>query len=262
MALTNKKQATATAPTTTEEAQVTKPLAGTSAKKGAVREAAQQLIADGEQIFEKMDDEAKAKLGSMSGTLHFKHMLGLASKKSSRQVNNQAVKCSTHVGVAVVSDVDIKVPKIDINLNTKTGINYETDVEWVDAKAGEEIHLTMFEIMFLVIQDQYAGAFEADGSDTGIRFVAKAQNYFKSKSKLPTPTLIKASGTGSIKENMVDIDAKGDDGKWFITEPYAEKFGALITARTVSRSSGNKAQEPATKMVALALQNIVGMNKK
>lgn len=200
-----------------------------------------KLIRQGEEILATMSKEEIQFLGSKSGTLHFVHLLGLASKKSNRSiggVNNRTYKdISTPVGVTLRSDIDIEVPVIDVLKNKDTGIDPEKDISYREVKAGEEFDLTYYEFMFLILRDEYAGFFEANGDDKGAHLSVKSPAFMRGDAKLPTPYIdfrrnnrIKYEGQNEnppIKSTIIDIDQKGPNG-WEIKPQYAEKFGALL----------------------------------
>lgn len=249
----NKDKATNVAPEEIKEVAGGKE----KAKGKGGKSAASRLISTGEEIYATLSDEQKQALGSKSGSLHFKYLLGLSSKKSSRKVGQETVECSLPVGVQLVTDEDIQVPVIDIKLDNETGIDPATQIEYRTVKAGEDFFLSYYEFMFLILRDEYAGMCEANGDDNGAYFSAKANAFFDGLKKLPTPTINLRKG--SSKENMVDIDEKGPDGNFVIKEPYTEKFTPLITKKRASRAGGKKASIPAPKMVSLALQKIIGV---
>lgn len=215
------------------------------------------LAIKGNAILAGKTDEEKEKLGCKSDTLHFQFLLGLASKKSTRRVSQNETKgCSTAVGVALVSDEDITVPVIDILKDKHTGIEPE-DISYREVKAGELFYLSYYEFMYLIVRDEYAGVCCNGDGEKDIYFTAKMPAYLNGKTKLPTPTI--NMRYESIKKSIVNIDEKGADGEWFVKEPYAEKFGALIKKQTPKRSAGNKTATPKSTLVAVALKDILGV---
>ena len=213
----------------------------------------EEVIAKGTAIISQMTEEERAALGSKSHTLHFKHLLGLASKKSRRKVSKDESKdCSTPVGIVFVSDEEITVPVIDINKNKDTGIASE-DITYRTVAAGEEFQVTYYEYMFLILRDEYAGLCEAKGDVNGAYFSPKLPAFSKGEAKLPTPTINLKSG--SVKENMVDIDVKTENG-WAIQEGY-EKFADLLRKSKPSKSGGSKSSTPTPTVVAVALRRML-----
>lgn len=244
----SKVKGTATAPTAAGKA----PSAQNASNKKADNET---IIKMGNELVSSMSEEQKAALGSKSNTLHFRHLLGLQSKKSTRKVSKTDVAdCSTPVGIVFVSDEPIEVPDIDIKYNQTTGVPAEA-YKTRKVAAGEEFAVSYIELMFLLTRDEYAGNAEANGESDGVQFSPKPANYFSGKQKLPTPTLRAKAGTGSIKENMVDIDEQVD-GKWQVVEKYREKFGPLLAKRAPQRG-GSKPRGSQTKFVAAAIQDIL-----
>lgn len=245
MALNNSKATGTTATAGAVKPQDTK----TAGKKTANEE----VISRGTALLAQMTDEQRATLGAKSGTLHFKHLLGLASKKSRRRVSKDESKdCSTPVGIVFVSDEAIQVPVIDINKNKETGITAE-DISYREVAAGEEFTLSYYEYMFLIVRDEYAGLCEAKGDVQGAYFSPKLPAFMKGEASLPTPTINLKSG--SVKENMVDIDVKGENG-WTI-QPGYEKFADLLRKSKPAKAGGTKSSTPTPTVVAVALQNIL-----
>lgn len=250
MALTNKSNPVA------PNAGVSAPNA--AANKGKRTKANDDIIAKGTEILASLSEEQRNALGAKSGSLHFVQLLGLASKKSSRRVSaTESKDCSTPVGITLVSDEAIEVPVIDVTKNKMTGIEPE-DISYKTVQAGEQFDVTYYEFMYLILRDEYAGFCEANGDARGAYFSPKLPAFWKGQAKLPTPTL--NFKNGSVKSTMLDIDEKGPNG-WVIKPQYAEKFGALMTKRTPQRAAGTKASTPAPTVVALALQNILGLKK-
>jgi hypothetical protein len=246
----------------TNKANPVAPNAGVSspaeANKGKRTKANDEIIAKGTEILASLSEEQRQALGAKSGSLHFVQLLGLASKKSSRRVSpTESKDCSTPVGITLFSDEDIEVPVINVEKNKNTGIE-PTDIALKAVKAGEQFDVTYYEFMYLILRDEYAGFCEANGDARGAYFSPKLPAFWKGEAKLPTPTVNFKSG--SVKSSMIDIDEKGPNG-WVIKPQYAEKFGALMTKRTPQRAAGNKSSTPAPTVVALALQNILGLRK-
>lgn len=249
MALTNKD----VMPADVQETTVPK---GASKTKGV-----DELANQGTAIISGMTDEQKEALGAKSGTLHFVHLLGLQSRKAERVVaGRQTIETFTPVGVTLVCDEAISVPQIDITKDANTGID-PADVTYKEVPAGEEINLSYYEFMYLIVRDEYSGRFEVNGDPVGAYLAVKTPKFLEGKAKLPTPTIC-FRGTGSPKETMIAIDAKGADDKWEIKPEYAEKFGALLKRKTVTRTGvkgGNKNSIPKPVVVSQALKKILGV---
>jgi hypothetical protein len=231
------------------------PGATATAAKGKKTEANEVILAQGNEILASMSEEARAALGSKSNTLHFVRLLGLASKKSSRRISADVSKdCSTPVGITLVSDEAIQVPVIDVLKNKDTGIEYGTDVAYIEVPAGQEFDVTYYEFMYLILRDEYAGFCSHDGDARGVYFSPKLPAFWKGEAKLPTPTV--NLKVGSVKASMIDIDEKGTNG-WVIKPNYADKFGPLMKKSTPQRAQGAKSATPAPTVVAMALQKIL-----
>lgn len=225
-----------------------------------ITKANEELKIEGQEIIDSLTDEERKILRSKSGTLHFKRLLTLGSVRYKG--------ASKPVGVALVSDEDISVPVIDVMKNQETGIDVENDISYREVKAGEEFYLTYYEFMFLIIRDEYAGYFEANGNPYGAHLSVKSPAFKREEVKLPTPTINFAKGTGSIKtkDNMFDIDEPSPDGKWVI-KPGFERFAPLIhngkrrkrRNKKDSESRGTNTYSVPTR-IAIALQEELGLS--
>ncbi len=206
-----------------------------------------------------MDEARKALLGSKSGTLHFKYLLGLQSRKSTRVAGGEQVFDSfTPYGVALISDEDISVPEIDITRTTATGVEPK-DIGVRHIAAKQPFELTYIEFMFLILRDEYAGMLALGDDPRGVALVAKMPKFFRGEAKLPTPTIefVKA---GSAKETMVAMDYKLPTGAWAIKPEYAAKFGALLRSNKPVRVAGESKSLPNSLLVAVALRKILNIN--
>ncbi|SFM52732.1 hypothetical protein SAMN03159341_1435 [Paenibacillus sp. 1_12] len=178
----------------------------------------------GLDILDQMDSTQQDSLGSKSGMLHFVNLLGTSSRIFRRDI-------PTAVGVTLYCDEDICVPVIDMNLNKKTGIDASKDIAFRQVKAREKFALSLYEFMFLVIKDEYAGFIEANGNPRGAYLSVKSPAFFKGKTKLPTPTITFRYGSGPIKYHFVVIDEQSSfDGKWFVKKGF-KRFAELIPKR-------------------------------
>jgi hypothetical protein len=185
----------------------------------------------GNKILKSMSKEERLFLGSKSGTLRFVNLLGLASKKSRRNIggvkNREEKSCSTPVGITLISDEDISVPEIDVTLDIYTGIDPEKDIKSRNVKAFEPFVLTYYEFMFLIIRDEYAGFFKVKDDEKGGYFTVNWTKFRQGKAKLPTPTIHFKKQHGAIKAEIIDIDIEGPNG-WELRPEYVDKFGKLF----------------------------------
>lgn len=219
-----------------------------------------ELIAQGNAILAAMSDEERSNLASKSGTLHFVRLLGLQSKKAERVIaGRQTITTFKPVGIVLVSDEPISVPVIDITKNKDTGIDPATDITYRDVAAGEEFDLSYYEFMYLIIRDEYAGFCSRGDDPRGCFFSAKTPAYWRGEAKLPTPTICFVK-EGSPKETMIAIDEQGPDCIWYVKEPYAEKYGALLKRKTPVRKGGSSVQTPKPIIISQALKKILGAN--
>lgn len=199
-------------------------------------EESRNLLEIGEAVLAAMTPEQVDKLASKSHTLHFKYALGLASQKQHRTIGitdktthkREFFADSNHkiVGFVFESDIDIEVPVIDITKDHRTGIDFEKDVTYVGVSARAEFYLTYPEAMVLLIQDEYAGLFEANGQPLGGELGFNSKTFKEGKTALPTPVIKFYKGNGSIKDSIVQVD-QYIEGVWSIIPGY-EKFESLI----------------------------------
>lgn len=198
-----------------------------------------EAIIFGNYLLELMSPEERGNIGINSDTLHFIHLLGLASKKSNRSIggynNDREYRTtSTPVGIKLKTDIDIEVPVIDVNRNKDTGIDPEKDINYRSVQVEEEFIVTYYEFMYLIIRDEYGGFLKVLDKDFYARFSPKLPAFWRGDAKLPTPAINFPTGEGSVKANMIDIDEKGPDG-WVTKEEYKEKFGDLIKKKKRKR---------------------------
>ncbi|SFM52704.1 hypothetical protein SAMN03159341_1434 [Paenibacillus sp. 1_12] len=205
----------------------------------------------GKEIIKEMPRVDYEKLSSKSGTLHFARLLGLDSKRTTRTkyengervYNSGNIGSPKPIGVTLCSDEDITVPVIDVTINKDTGISIEEELSYKEEKAGVEFHLTLYEFMFLMLKDEYAGYLRLGEDNYGVHMELKTTKFIdvdkdgnielkfiedENGSKrvlLPTPT-IKFS-KGSVRAGTVGIDELGLDGLWRIRQGY-EKFTDLV----------------------------------
>lgn len=174
-----------------------------------------ELCDRGKEIIMSMNDTRKVNLESKSETLHIVNMLDFAKNKTS--------ELTSTIGVTLISDINIQVPVIDISLNNKTGINSNTDITYRLVVAGEQFILSMYEFMYLIIQDEYAGCCLVHDS----KVIAEFTPTFNQKgiTKLPSPR-IKVDNKHK-KISIKDIHFR-EEGVLLIRPEYIEKFGSLL----------------------------------
>lgn len=245
------------------QAQGGAPGAAPAPNAKAKNKASEKFEAQGKAIVSGMSAEEQAALGAKSDTLIFLDVLGMGSKQSSRRVaDDRNVSCSTPIAAKFRTTEDILIPQIPITKDKKTGINPETDITWVEVKAGEEFILSYYEAMFLMIKDEYGG-YASDGENPrAVRFTPRLNAYVANEAFLPTPTLTQEKG--AIKANIVDIDEEVD-GVWNCKPEYVEKFGELFKKKAPKRDSegGSKSKKlTTTTYIAKALNNLLYAGNK
>ena len=194
-----------------------------------------QFRSVGAKIGAEMTDEEKAFEGSKSGEVEFLACLGDPTRRRSRKQDQRDIPTFDVVGYRFKALADIKVP----NAPLKPDFKHPTDVgelTWEDVKKGEEFYLTVFETGVFISQPQYAGILNGNGEEVRVSFT------FARNRKDPLPQLQKASTTGSIKTNMIEIAEvvvgpnNRREGK--VKDEYASKFAVLYTRRKAAKSGG------------------------
>lgn len=243
-------------------------------------EANKVITAFGTEIYNNLSDVEREKLGNMSGTLHFVRLLGMASKKDTRTVKKykfdgdnigRDIEWFTPVGVELISDIDISVPVIDMHLvkelmrkkrpgEPPTYFDPKGDVGERKVRANEPFYLSLYEFLFLMIRDEYAGMLRRDETDDdwGVNIEFKWTNALEQYSDgswglksmtdefgtkkfvLPTPYVrYFARGGGGPKVGMIVIDEVDDQGVWRIKDEY-KRFEPLLKRRVRANKSADK----------------------
>lgn len=128
------------------------------------------------------------------------------------------------VGVTLMSEIDLKVPVLPYSFEYEDGIDPHV-IQYKDVKAHEEFHMTLYEFMYLLLQDEYVGVCRIQGSSDNAELDFKDfEGYLTGKCGLPQPKL-------EIKDRKVikskEIYRKLDD-KIEILPEFREKFGVLL----------------------------------
>jgi len=243
-------------------------------------EARKAIMDIAREIIKDLSEEELSKLGSMSGTLHFVRLLGMASKKDTRTVKKykfdgdnigRDIEWFTPVGVELISDIDISVPVIDMHLvkelmrkkrpgEPPTYFDPKGDVGERKVRANEPFYLSLYEFLFLMIRDEYAGMLRRDETDDdwGVNIEFKWTNALEQYSDgswglksmtdefgtkkfvLPTPYVrYFARGGGGPKVGMIVIDEVDDQGVWRIKDEY-KRFEPLLKRRVRADKSADK----------------------
>ncbi|WP_080833575.1 hypothetical protein [Cohnella massiliensis] len=224
-------------------------------------------LAFGEEIIQSLSKEQREYLASKSGTLHFVQLLGFQSIPGKRSigVKGKKEKCPTKVGITLRSDEDIEVPVMDILLNNVTGINPKQDISFRKVKANEEFDLSYYEMMFLIIRDEYAGYFCSPNGDPRGGYVSfnNWKAFENGEVKLPTPMIqLKRNRPEKTKsayeklirpitEYILPIDEKDPDGNWIVKPQYREKFGPLLEKMLTDKAEGKKRSKQAYRELLL-----------
>ncbi|MCM3624825.1 hypothetical protein M4D70_21605 [Brevibacillus borstelensis] len=189
-------------------------LSGVSVKHRSTSE--EELLKRGDKIITSMDETRRRNLGSKSGTLHFVLSLGYPNKRGNLG----------QIGMTLKSDEDIQVPVIDIKKDNETGIDPVNDITYRTVSAGEKFDISLYELMYLIIQDEYAGFFRVDGNERGAVFSPNLTRFLKGEKKLPIPK-IEFEKNDKFKFITVDISKSTESGEIEVKPEYVAKFGAL-----------------------------------
>lgn len=176
----------------------------------------EELLKRGDRIIDSIDKNQRKKLGNKSGTSHFVHSLGYPNKRG----------FSREIGVTLKSDEDIQVPVIDIKKDDETGIDLANDITYRTVPAGEQFDISLYELMYLIIQDEYAGYFGVNGNERGAVLLPKLTRFLNGEKKLPIP-YVQFEKNDNFIFNTVDISKSTESGDIEVKPEYAAKFGEL-----------------------------------
>ncbi|WP_096202952.1 hypothetical protein [Bacillus sp. FJAT-45350] len=182
-----------------------------------------ELLIKGQNIIGSMDEKHRSLLGSKSGGVHCVNELRY---KVHSDFESLIPKRGRLVGLTLVSDEEIQVPRIPVTIDYFDK-EYEnsfapTNIDNRIVKAGEQFDVTLYEFMFLIIRDEYVGYCESSGDPKGVYFSPKLKHYLEGKSKFPTPNV-----KSEQPLNQVEISEK-KDGVVAIKPEYLAKFGELL----------------------------------
>lgn len=169
-------------------------------------------------------------------------------------------KCPIPFAVLCVAHKQLTIPRLPVELNTKTGF-MPTDVEYITVEEGQEFVMTYLELMLLGMQDEYLFTFKYDGKENGITIATKLHNFETKQSafgprgrRLPTPTLLSHTGTPA-KDKMQMIcrkDSTSEEPIWGDTDRdklYKERYYFMYKGHPTRevQNSGKKRISSANK---------------
>jgi hypothetical protein len=181
-----------------------------------------------------------------------------------RIATNSKAKTGTHkaskpFAALCVAHEDLKIPRLPVERTSKTGY-LDTEVEWIDVKAGEEFVMTYLEIELLGMQPEYSFKFMYDGVSKGISVSVKAHNFYNKQSRigtngtrLPTPALLSNTGV-SAKSKMQMICGKDPVTNLPIWEDTPR--GRLYKERFEHMYKGHVTRETKARKKAATTNNI------
>ncbi|WP_080837118.1 hypothetical protein [Cohnella massiliensis] len=235
--------------------------------------------AEGYDEIEKLSRKEYEQLASKSGTLHYNKLLGLESMFATRTKHKgksrKYVNDVKPIAVELVSDEQILIPRIDVKLNNVTGIE-KSDIKYESVEAGQPFILTLYEFMYLIIRDEYAGYCEANGDPRGAYLSVKSTNVIEvkndryvgrvtnseGKEMIPTPYISFKRRYGAIKANIDIIDEETFEGKYKVKPGY-ERFWDLIPKDKQDNNFRNQYIEFNTDSEKiLVFQHYLGINSE
>jgi hypothetical protein len=190
----------------------------------------------GNEELEKLSKAEYDALANKSGTLHYRSLLGLESQYTTRTKHKgksrKYVNDIKPIAVVLVSDERIEVPQIDVKLNSLTGID-ESDIQKVFVEAGQVFALTLYEFMYLIMQDEYGCYCEANGDPRGLYLSVKATNAIEIRNVKSTNAIeIKDRKYLQLKEGIENADGEKENKprRRMVPTPYIsfmKRYGAI-----------------------------------
>lgn len=185
-------------------------------------------------VAEGLKDSVRNSIGSLMHTLHFEGCLQQPSKRVDRVSGGGVTTAFRIVGLKMVSDIPIKVPRIPIGESKDAELVFKV-LTYIDVPAGVPFYLTYLEFMFLVSRPEYAGYFKCYDTSQNATLCFRTAKFLKGEQGIPTPT-IRFLGQGSPKEVVVDVEYFDEDNKcWCIYPEFQEQFGYLQSKGRVKR---------------------------
>lgn len=178
----------------------------------------EELLNRGKELFLSMEDTRRELIGCKSSILNVINILAIVSFVGGREkIEN--------IGFSLLSDIAIQVPIIDMHLNYETGINAIVDISYRTVTAGEELSVSTYEWMYLLIQDEYAGSCVCDDKKKEFILSLKFEKYMKGEIKLPMVSF--NSNINKIPMTTIYINNIDKDGLITIKPQYT-RFAPLI----------------------------------
>ena len=212
-----------------------------------------QFRAKGQAVRANMSDAEKAAEGSKSDTLEFVHALGNPRKTQSRVENKTALPSIQVCGFTFKTSVDIDVPVypfLDTASQSPDRVEYTTQTKHI--AAGSTFNLNLMETAGLLARVEYAG--KATG---GSKPVALSSTVSKERND-PLPQLRLIGGTGSVKEGIVEVATKNENGNW-VVKPEYEEYKNLFLKKQGGRpgTGARKVSGETTKDIAAAFRAFI-----
>ena len=176
-------------------------------------------------------------------------------------------KCAIPFAVLCVAHSPLRIPRLPVELNTKTGF-LPQDVTYIEVEEGQEFVMTYLELMLLGMQDEYLFTFKYDGKDNGITIATKLHNFKTKQSafgprgrRLPTPTLLSHTGTPA-KDKMQMICRKDTSGMpiWGDTprdKLYKERYYYMYKGHPTTEVQNSGKKRISTKETSVAAQRAI-----
>lgn len=207
----------------------------------------EEYCATGKTIRVALSDAEKQLEGSKSDKVAFLYCLGNPAVSQKRAVaNNQTIDSFRVEGYAFKALEPLTYTRYDLKPEARIGVDVDRDTaKEVQVGAGEVFYLNLFEAGALISRPEFAGSFTGEGQTVNFDVT------FSSNREEPLPILKKASGTGSIKEGMVEIatmiaDVNNPNKKIAkVKDEFADKFAVLFTKKSSAGRAGTAAAKNA-----------------
>lgn len=183
------------------------------------------LKSRGRELIENLPEGV---LNSMSDKVILKEILSTPSHiiKRNRKEGEEVEVSYRPIGVLVEFKEDFdKVPSLPIDKNEETGITLD-DVTNYAVKAGQEVQLTMYELMMLIITPEFGGSILThDG--VRVNFAPNATKFNKGKAKLPTPAIsIDGKKLNDYYKLIAEVDM--EEKREVLLSGYDDKFNHFL----------------------------------
>lgn len=202
----------------------------------------------GANIRVALSEAEKQLEGSKSDKVAFLYCLGNPAVSQKRVVaGNQSIDSFRVEGYAFKALEPLTYTRYNLKPEARIGVDVDRDTATeVQVGAGEVFYLNLFEAGALISRPEYAGSFSGEGQTVNFDVT-----FSEARKGEPLPILKKASGSGSIKEGMIEIatmvaDPNNPNKKVAkVKDEFADKFAVLFTKKTSASRAGSAASRVA-----------------